>query len=97
MSTFARDHQWAPEHMSEHLDRELDARGLDRMLRHLRECEECRRLLASLRAVVDGLRRLPAPTGGAGATAIAASVRVRLHEPGEISEPSPDVSGSNEA
>ncbi|HTP23004.1 MAG TPA: anti-sigma factor [Solirubrobacteraceae bacterium] len=78
---FARDHQWAPEHMSEYLDRELGASALDRMARHLGECEECRRLLSGLRAVVDGLGRLPAPAGGIGVTAIAASVRVRLHNP----------------
>jgi hypothetical protein len=67
------------------------------MVRHLGECEECRRLLAGLRAVVAGLGRLPAPAGGIGVTTIAASIRVRLHEPGEMSEPFPDVSGSNEA
>ena len=51
------------------------------MERHLGECQDCRRLLAGLRALVDGLRRLPAPVGGAYAVQIAASVRVRLNEP----------------
>lgn len=78
---FRRDHQWAPEHMSDYLDGELAASGRGRMERHLGECQDCRRLLAGLRAVVDGLRRLPVPGGGAGAIEIAASVRLRLNEP----------------
>jgi anti-sigma factor RsiW len=78
---FARDHAWAPEHMSDYLDGELAPRGRGRFERHLDECRECRRLLAGLRAVVDGLHRLPAPGGGADAVQIAASVRVRLTKP----------------
>jgi anti-sigma factor RsiW len=78
---FERDHRWAPEQMSDYLDGELAASARGRMQRHLGECQECRRLLASLRAVVDRLHRLPAPTGGADAVQIAASVRLRLNEP----------------
>jgi anti-sigma factor RsiW len=78
---FERDHRWAPEHMSDYLDGELAGSGRGRMQRHLGECQECRRLLAGLRAVVNGLHRLPAPGGGAGAVHIAASVRLRLNEP----------------
>ncbi len=78
---FGRDHQWAPKHMSDYLDGELAAGRRGRMERHLGECQDCRRLLAGLRALVDGLRRLPAPVGGADAVQIAASVRVRLNEP----------------
>jgi anti-sigma factor RsiW len=78
---FARDHRWAPEHMSDYLDGELAVTGRGRMELHLGECEECRRLLAGLRAIVNGLHRLPAPGGGAGAVQIAASVRLRLQEP----------------
>ena len=78
---FGRDHQWAPKHMSDYLDGELAAVRRGRMERHLGECQDCRRLLAGLRALVDGLRRLPAPVGGADAVQIAASVRVRLNEP----------------
>jgi len=81
MSNFARDHRWAPEHMSDYLDGDLAATALRRMERHLAECQECRRLLAGLRAVVDGLHRLPVPGGGAGTVEIAASVRVRINEP----------------
>ncbi|MGO9899405.1 MAG: hypothetical protein ACLP0J_06870 [Solirubrobacteraceae bacterium] len=44
-------------------------------------CADCRRLLAGLRATLDALQRLPAPSGGADALGIAAAVRVRLREP----------------
>ena len=67
--------------MSDYLDGELAASGRGRMRRHVGECRDCRRLLAGLRLVLEGLRRLPAPSGGADATAIAASVRLRLNEP----------------
>jgi anti-sigma factor RsiW len=67
--------------MSDYLDGELVASGRDRMQRHVSECPECRRLLAGLRLVLAGLHRLPAPNGGTDATAIAASVRLRLNEP----------------
>ena len=80
MSNFARDHQWAPERMSDYLDGDLATSERGRMERHLGECEDCRRLLAGLRAVVDGLHRLPALGRGADALQIAASVRVRLTE-----------------
>jgi anti-sigma factor RsiW len=80
MSNFARDHEWAPDHMSEYLDGELATSERGRMEHHLGECRDCRRLLAGLRAIVDGLHRLPALGGGVDAVQIAASVRVRLTE-----------------
>jgi hypothetical protein len=67
--------------MSDYLDGELAGGGQDRMQRHLGECAECRRLLAGLRVVLEGLHRLPPPSGGAGAIGIAASVRLRLNDP----------------
>jgi anti-sigma factor RsiW len=78
---FRRDHAWAPDHMSAYMDGELATRGRTRMARHTRECPECEHLLAGLRAMVEGLSRLPAPTGGVGAAQIAALVRGRLDEP----------------
>lgn len=48
------------------------------MQRHVSECVECRRLLAGLRGTLAALQRLPAPSGGAGALEIAASVRLQL-------------------
>ena len=77
---FERDHRWAPGRMSGYLDGDLAVRPRARMEHHLGECGDCPRLLAGLRAVVDGLRLLPAPSSGADALAIATSVRVRLHE-----------------
>ena len=51
------------------------------MERHTHDCPECQRLLAGLRALVQGLGRLPIPDDGAGAAQIAAVVRARLGEP----------------
>ena len=64
--------------MSGYLDGDLAARARARMERHLGECHDCRRLLAGLRVVVDGLHRLRAPSGGADAVQIASAVRLRL-------------------
>jgi anti-sigma factor RsiW len=76
-----RDHRWAPGHMSDYLDGELDLSRRRRMQRHVKECPECRRLLTMLRRMVGALHRLPPPVGGADALRIAASVRRRLGEP----------------
>jgi anti-sigma factor RsiW len=78
---FRRDHRWAPARMSDYLDGELPGHGRGRMERHVGECTECRRLLTGLRALLDALHRLPAPEAGARAVQLAASVRVRLHDP----------------
>ena len=78
---FRRDHGWAPGRMSEYLDGELAPPGRARLERHMHDCPECARLLTGLRAVVQGLGRLPAPAAGHGATHIAAAVRGRLGEP----------------
>jgi anti-sigma factor RsiW len=78
---FGRDHRWAHWHMSDYLDGELPSSRRRRMQRHVKECRECRRLLAVLRRMLGALHRLPAPVGGADALQIAASVRLRLGEP----------------
>jgi anti-sigma factor RsiW len=78
---FRRDHRWAPRRMSEYLDGELPSAGLARIERHLGGCAECRRLLAGLRQIVDGLHGLSSASGGVDALQIAASVRARLSEP----------------
>lgn len=78
---FRRDHRWAPRRMSDYLDGELAGDDRDRMRLHLGECDACRRLLGSLRAIVAGLHRLPAPSGGVDAVQIAAAVRLRSNEP----------------
>jgi len=77
---FWRDHRWAPGRMSEYLDGELPASSRSRMERHVRECVECRRLVAGLSQVMDGLHRLPLPEGAGRAVQIAASVLSRLRK-----------------
>ena len=78
---FRRDHRWAPDRMSGYLDGELAGGERGQMERHLAECQDCRRLLAGLRAVLDGLHRLPVPAGGADALQIAPNVRLLLNDP----------------
>ena len=67
--------------MSAYLDAELASGERWRMDCHLGECKECRRLLAGLRATLDALHRLRAPSGRADAFHIATAVRARLGEP----------------
>jgi anti-sigma factor RsiW len=78
---FARDHRWAPERMSDHVDGELTQDARVRMERHARECPECARVLAELRALVRSLGRLSQPEGGFSAAQLAIAVRARLDEP----------------
>jgi anti-sigma factor RsiW len=75
---FAWDHRWAPGHMSNYVDGELAPHALGRIERHLGECAECRRLLAELRATLDALHRLAAPSDRVDAAVLTASVRSRL-------------------
>jgi anti-sigma factor RsiW len=67
--------------MSAYLDAELARGERSRMDRHVGECEECRRLLAGLRATLDALHRLGARSGGTNALRVAGAVRARLREP----------------
>ena len=77
---FRRDHRWARGRMSDYLDGELTLARRTRMEDHLGECAECRRLLAALRRILDGLHRFPMPSEGVGALSIVALVRGRLSE-----------------
>ena len=77
---FVVDHRWAPGRMSDYLDGELASSRRTRMQRHVKECPECRQLLAILRRLLDELHRLPPPVSSVGAPQIAASVRLRLRE-----------------
>jgi anti-sigma factor RsiW len=79
--SFRRDHRWAPGRMSDYLDDELPAAERARMERHARDCPECERVLAGLRALVQRLAGLPAPDSGVDAVQVAAAVRARLDEP----------------
>ena len=76
-----RDHRWASGQASAYIDGELSTGPRTRMERHVGDCAECRRLLAELRRMVDGLGRLPALGGRSDAGRFAAVVRRRLDEP----------------
>lgn len=65
--------------MSAYLDDELASRLRARMERHALDCPECRGVLETLRHLLRGLQRLPAPEGAG--PEIAAAVRRRLREP----------------
>ena len=78
---FRLDHRWAPRRMSDYLDGELASTGRTRMDRHVGECEECRRVLAGLRAMLEQIHRLPGRGGQIDAVQIATAVRARLREP----------------
>ena len=78
---FEQDHRWSPDQMSALLDGELAAGPRRRLARHLSECDECRRLLAALRAMIGTLGGLGAPRGEIDAVQFAMAVRARLNEP----------------
>jgi anti-sigma factor RsiW len=78
---FERDHRWVPDQMSAYLDQDLPAGALARIEHHLGECSECRKLLASLKRMIDRLATLAAPRGAPEPSEIAADVRVRLNQP----------------
>jgi anti-sigma factor RsiW len=77
-----RDHRWAPRHMSDYLDGELGARRRQRLDNHVRECDECRHLLAGLRQMLGRLRDLASPAARPDPEAMAARVRDRLRQQG---------------
>ena len=66
--------------MSVYLDEELGSAPRRRMQRHVGECDDCRRLLAGLRAMVALLRRMPTPHDGVDPARLAASVRLALKD-----------------
>ncbi len=86
---FSWDHRWTPGHLSAYVDGDLGSGRRLRLERHVRECEQCRRILAALRETLNALHRMPAPPGNSepkpsGASRpnqIAAAVRLRLGEP----------------
>ncbi len=75
---FMRDHRWAPDHMSEYIDAEMDAAQRARIDRHVHDCPECRDLLASLRSMVTTLGSLPGRPAESVAGAVLAGVHERL-------------------
>jgi anti-sigma factor RsiW len=67
--------------MSSYLDAELTGAERHRMERHIGACEQCRRLLAGLRATVDALGQLSVPIERVDPVRLAASVRIRIQQP----------------
>jgi anti-sigma factor RsiW len=75
---YMREHRWTHGHLSEYVDRELRPDEAARVEAHVGICPHCRRVLATLRRTLDGLRSLRAdPEAG-----LAEGVIERLrHEP----------------
>lgn len=62
---FRRDHRWTPAHLSAFVDGDLAARGRARVLRHVRDCPECRRALQTLERMLELIRAVgPAERAG---------------------------------
>jgi len=57
---FMREHRWTHSHLSAYLDEELDRRERARVEEHTGICPHCRRVLATLRRTLEGLRGLSA-------------------------------------
>ena len=79
---FARDHRWAPEHLSAYLDGELPPRARVRLERHAAECPECRGVLGGLRRMLGLLPRLLLAGGAPDVQDLAAAVRARFARAG---------------
>jgi hypothetical protein len=77
---FRRDHRWVPAHASDYIDEELPGHSSTRVERHLRDCPDCRELLAGLTAIVGGLGSMRNEAGGLVASAVLSNVRSRLSE-----------------
>jgi anti-sigma factor RsiW len=57
---YMREHRWTHAHLSEYLDGELEPQGVARVSDHVGICPHCRRVLATLRRTLEGLRSLHA-------------------------------------
>lgn len=56
---YMREHHWTHAHLSEYVDSELGPDDLSRVEDHVSICPHCRRVLATLRRTLEGLRALP--------------------------------------
>ena len=75
---YMREHRWTHGHLSEYVDEELRPADVARVKAHVGICPHCRRVLATLRRTLDGLRSLREEP----ALGVADSVIDRLrHEP----------------
>lgn len=55
---FMREHRWTQAQLSEYLDEGLSPDEAARVEEHVGACPQCRRVLATLRRAVEGLRSL---------------------------------------
>jgi anti-sigma factor RsiW len=55
---YMREHRWTHAHLSEYLDGELADEEVVRVEEHASICPHCRRVLATLRRTLAGLRSL---------------------------------------
>lgn len=56
---YMREHRWTHAHLSEYLDGDLAGDEVARLEAHAGICPHCRRVLATLRRTLEGLRALP--------------------------------------
>jgi predicted anti-sigma-YlaC factor YlaD len=55
---FMREHRWTHAHLSAYLDEDLAHAELARVEEHVGVCPQCRRVLATLRRTLAGVREL---------------------------------------
>lgn len=55
---YMREHRWTHAHLSEYLDEELEGAERRRVEEHASICPQCKRVLATLRRTLAGLREL---------------------------------------
>ena len=55
---FMREHRFAQQHMSQYVDRKLAPDEHSRVQEHVGVCPQCRRVLATLKRTLKGLRGL---------------------------------------
>ncbi len=55
---YMREHRWTHAHLSEYLDDDLAAEEVARLEEHASICPQCKRVLATLRRTLAGLRSL---------------------------------------
>lgn len=76
---FKREHRWTQAHVSEFLEHELDGDERERLHDHVGICPQCRRVLATLRRMLESLRTIGSErTSAATDPAVAAGVIERL-------------------
>jgi anti-sigma factor RsiW len=66
MFHFYREHRWTHEHLSDYIDDDLTDPERQRIEKHTSLCPHCRRVLATLRQTIDGLRMLRSAPATAG-------------------------------